>query len=85
MQVHLAASSNPLPLVFLSGNATTPSTAKAMLQGAVDFVTKCAPDGDLLKAVGNAMLLDGCRYTCRRALAEIQLITDIRRVAVAGR
>jgi FixJ family two-component response regulator len=78
LQVQLAASSNPLPLVFLSGNGTAPSTVKALRQGAVDFLTKCAPDGDLLEAVGNAVLLDGCRYACRRALAEIQSIHNIR-------
>ena len=72
LQVQLAASSNPLPMVFLSGNATTPSTVKAMLQGAVDFLTKCAPDGDLLEAVGNAVLLDGCQYARRGALAQMQ-------------
>ena len=72
LQVQLAASSNPLPLVFLSGNATVPSTVKAMLQGAVDFLTKCAPDGDLLEAVGNAVLLDGCQYARRGALAQMQ-------------
>ena len=72
LQVQLAASGNPLPLVFLSGNATTPSTVKAMLQGAVDFLTKCAPDGDLLEAVGNAVLLDGCQYARRGALAQMQ-------------
>jgi FixJ family two-component response regulator len=65
-------------MVFLSGNATTPSTVKAMLQGAVDFLMKCDPDGDLLEAVGNAMLLDGLRHACRRALAEIQSIHNIR-------
>jgi FixJ family two-component response regulator len=72
LQVQLAASSNPLPMVFLSGNGTIPSTVKALRQGAVDFLTKCAPDGDLLEAVGNAMLLDGCQYARRGALAQMQ-------------
>jgi FixJ family two-component response regulator len=72
LQVQLAASGNPLPMVFLSGNGTIPSTVKALRQGAVDFLTKCAPEGDLLGAVANAVLLDGCQYARRGALAQMQ-------------
>lgn len=72
LQVQLAASGNPLPLVFLSGNGTIPSTVKAMRQGAVDFLTKCAPDNDLLAALAQALQLDGVQFARRDALAAMQ-------------
>ena len=72
LQTRLASSGNPLPLVFLSGNGTIPSTVKAMRQGAVDFLTKCAPDHELLAAVAQALLLDGVQLARRGALAEMQ-------------
>ena len=75
LQVQLAASSNPLPLVFLSGNGTAPSTVKAMLQGAVDFLTKCAPDGDLLEAVGNASFPAEAR--AQRLQGQVRLLVAI--------
>lgn len=72
LQVQLAASGNPLPLVFLSGNGTIPSTVKAMRQGAVDFLTKCVPDSELLAAVAQALQLDGVQLARRGALAQMQ-------------
>ena len=55
-----------------AADATGLVRAEALRQGAVDFLTKCAPDGDLLEAVGNAVLLDGCQYARRGALAQMQ-------------
>jgi len=72
LQVQLVASGNPLPMVFLSGNGTIPSTVKAMQQGAVDFLTKCAPDSELLAAVAQALQLDGLQFARRGALAAMQ-------------
>jgi FixJ family two-component response regulator len=72
LQTRLAASGNPLPIVFLSGNATTPSTVKAIQNGAVNFLTKCAPEVDLLAAIAQALLLDGTQHARRRNLAEMQ-------------
>ena len=74
LQTRLASSGNPLPLVFLSGNGTIPSTVKAMRQGAVDFLTKCAPDRELLAAVAQVMLLDGVQHARRGALAEMRAL-----------
>jgi len=72
LQTRLPGTGNPLPLVFLSGNGTIPSTVKAMRQGAVDFVTKCAPDSELLAAVAQALLLDSVQYAQRGVLAKMQ-------------
>ena len=72
LQTKLAASGNPLPVVFLSGNGTIPSTVKAMRQGAVDFLTKCTPDSELLAALAQALQLDGVQLARRGALAQMQ-------------
>ncbi len=72
LQTQLAASGNPLPLVFLSGNGTIPSTVKAMRQGAVDFLTKCTPDSELLAAVAQALMLDGVQHTRRVEVEKMQ-------------
>jgi two-component system response regulator FixJ len=72
LQVQLAASGNPLPMVFLSGNGTIPSTVKAMRQGAVDFLTKCAPDSELLAAVAQAVQLDDAQHARLRTLEVMQ-------------
>jgi FixJ family two-component response regulator len=72
LQSQLANSGNPLPIVFLSGNATIPSTVKAMQNGAVDFLTKCAPEADLLDSIAQALLLDGTRHIRRTTLEKMQ-------------
>jgi len=72
LQTRLAASENPLPLVFLSGNGNIPSTVKAMRQGAVDFLTKCAPEAELLRTIEQALLLDRAQQARRSAKAKTQ-------------
>lgn len=65
LQSRLGACVNPLPVVFLSGNGTVPSTVKAIRGGAVDFLTKCAPEEELLGAVAQALALDGTQHEKR--------------------
>jgi FixJ family two-component response regulator len=55
LQAALAASPDPLPVVFLSAHGDVPSTVRAMKQGAEDFLTKLAPKEDLLLAVRRAL------------------------------
>jgi len=55
LQAALAASSDPLPVVFLSAYGDVPSTVRAMKAGAEDFLTKQAPKEDLLAAVRRAL------------------------------
>jgi FixJ family two-component response regulator len=76
LQSRLATSGNPLPIVFLSGNATTPSTVKAIRNGAVDFLTKCAPETHLLDAVAQAMRLDEHQHTRRMTHEKMHSIYD---------
>jgi FixJ family two-component response regulator len=72
LQARLAASLNSLPVVFLSGNGTIPATVKAMRHGAVDFLTKCAPEENLLDAIARALLLDGVQLERRAAVVKMQ-------------
>lgn len=76
LQTRLAASRNPLPVVFLSGNGNIPSTVKAMRHGAVDFLTKCAPDAALLASIEQALQLDGVQHARRSAVAKMQSLYD---------
>ncbi len=76
LQTRLSNSGNPLPIVFLSGNATIPSTVKAIQNGAVDFLTKCAPEADLLDSIAQALLLDGTQHIRRRNLEKMQSLYD---------
>jgi two-component system response regulator FixJ len=54
MQEALASSSNPLPVIFLSGQGDIPKTVSAMRSGAEDFLTKRAPKEEVLAAIERA-------------------------------
>jgi FixJ family two-component response regulator len=51
LQLHLAASGNPKPIVFLTGFGDIPMSVQAMKAGAIDFLTKPVRDQTLLDAV----------------------------------
>ena len=51
LQQLLASSTNPCPVVFLSGHADIPASVKAMKAGAVDFLTKPVDREKLVAAV----------------------------------
>jgi FixJ family two-component response regulator len=55
VQERLARAGVSIPIVFLSGRADVPSTAKAMRDGAVDFLVKPVDDSRLLDAVTRAL------------------------------
>lgn len=76
LQSRLAASRNPLPVVFLSGNGNIPSTVEAMRHGAVDFLTKCAPDAALLAAIEHALQLDRIQHARRSVVAKMRALYD---------
>jgi FixJ family two-component response regulator len=54
LQEALAASPNPLPVIFLSGQGDIPKTVSAMRSGAEDFLTKRAPKEEVLAAIERA-------------------------------
>ena len=61
LQQALAASADPLPIVFLSGHAEVPQAVRAMRAGAEDFLTKRSDLGELMRAVERALRHDGER------------------------
>lgn len=72
LQTILAKSSNPLPVVFLTGQGDIPTSVKAMRQGAEDFLTKLAPMEDLLDAVRRALERNDRECRQRNRLAELR-------------
>ena len=58
LQAALAASDNPLPVLFLTGHGDIPTSVQAMRLGAEDFLTKRAPREALLDAVNRALARD---------------------------
>ena len=55
LQAALARSANPLPVIFLSGQADVPTSVRAMRSGAEDFLTKLSSKEELLAAVKRAL------------------------------
>ena len=55
LQAALARSTNPLPILFLTGHGDIPSSVRAMRDGAEDFLEKCAPAAQLLRALDRAL------------------------------
>lgn len=66
LQQNLAASSNPLPLIFISGKGDIPSTVRAMRAGAEDFLTKRTETPELLAAIQRALDRDARERASRR-------------------
>ncbi len=60
-----------LPIVFITGHGDIPMSVKAMKTGAIDFLIKPFDEGDLLKAVQEALKKD---IANRRAMDERQSI-----------
>ena len=58
LQDALRTTSNPLPIVFLTGHGDIPDSVRAMRYGAEDFLTKRAPKEVLLDAVKRALARD---------------------------
>ena len=58
LQDALARRGDNVPIVYLSGRADVPSTARAMKAGAVDFLTKPVDRRVLLAAVRDAVAID---------------------------
>lgn len=58
LQEAVAARTEPLPIIFLSGFGDVPTTVRAIKAGAVDFLTKPVQREALLNAVQNALARD---------------------------
>ena len=58
LQRHLAASPNPLPVVFLTAQGDIPTSVEAMRRGAEDFLVKTAAKEAIIDAVERALARD---------------------------
>ena len=58
VQEAMAINGHWMPIVFLSGEADVPSTAKAMRYGAVDFLVKPVDEVQLIDALSRALTRD---------------------------
>ena len=58
LQSALAATPNPLPLLFFTGHGDIATSVRAMRNGAEDFLEKHAPKEQLLDAVRRALERD---------------------------
>lgn len=55
LQQHLAGTSNPVPIIFLSAHSTTDDERKALQAGAVQFLQKPVSKDALLLAIHKAL------------------------------
>ncbi len=72
LQTALAASPDPLPVVFLTGKGDVPSSVHAMRQGAEDFLSKLAPREELLAAIRRALDRDTVERAQRNRLRALR-------------
>ena len=72
LQSALAQSSNPLPILFLTGYGDIPSSVRAMRDGAEDFLEKRAAKADLLEAVTRALARDTRDRAARHRQCELR-------------
>jgi FixJ family two-component response regulator len=77
VQEALAQSSEPLPVVFLSGEGRVPDSVQAMKLGAVDFLTKTVDGSVLLDAVSRALVRDEHGRRTRARKREVQARYDL--------
>ncbi len=72
LQSALALSSNPLPILFLTGHGDIPSSVRAMREGAEDFLEKRAPKAQLLEGVKRALARDVREREARNRQRELR-------------
>ena len=72
LQSVLARSSNPLPILFLTGHGDIPSSVRAMRDGAEDFLEKRAPKDQLLEAVTRALARDAREREARNRQRDLR-------------
>jgi two-component system response regulator FixJ len=72
LQRALAGKDHACPVIFLSGVGDVATTARAMRQGAEDFLTKDAPKEELLEAVERAFARDALQREQRLRLQKLE-------------
>jgi FixJ family two-component response regulator len=72
LQDELAASSRPMPIIFITGHGDIPMTVRAMKAGALEFLTKPFSDAELLRAIRKALDRDRQTLLRRNETADLQ-------------
>lgn len=76
LQSALAQTSNPLPILFLTGHGDIPSTVRAMRAGAEDFLEKRAAKEKILDAVRRSLARDASERESRARERELRARFD---------
>ena len=76
LQSALAQTSNPLPILFLTGHGDIPSTVRAMRAGAEDFLEKRAAKEKILEAVRRSLARDASERESRAREGELRARFD---------
>jgi FixJ family two-component response regulator len=72
LQEALQKTTNPLPVIFLTGQGDIPASVNAMRRGAEDFLMKRAPKEELLSAIERAFERDAHERLERGRLKELR-------------
>jgi FixJ family two-component response regulator len=72
LQQAIASMSEPLPIIFLTGNGDIPASVRALKAGAVDFLTKPVEQANLLRAIEVALEQDKVARLSRATLRDLQ-------------
>ncbi len=72
LQEMIATQPEPLPVIFVTAEATVHETLRAMKAGAADFLFKPVDGETLVSVVNKAVLEDAARRKSRRQLSDLQ-------------
>jgi FixJ family two-component response regulator len=71
-QRELAKSTNPLPIIFITGHGDIPMSVRAIKAGAIEFLTKPFRDQELLDAVQLGIERDRTQRATAHAVADLR-------------
>jgi FixJ family two-component response regulator len=72
LQSDLAATTEALPIIFITGHGDIPTSVRAMKAGAVEFLTKPFADDELLAAIRQALEKDAAVREERSKTADLR-------------
>ena len=74
LQGQLAKFGIRLPIIFITGHGDIPMSVQAMKAGAVEFLTKPFREGDMLRAIAQAIERDRVALRVRLEIADLEKI-----------
>ena len=72
LQQRMAAASNDIPIIFITGHGDIPTTVRAMKAGAVEFLTKPLVAGEVLESIHQAIARDRTARNQHRETDELR-------------